>query len=103
MDDSAVNFNVTVDDFDSILNYPDQAAWTTPDPSSSSFSAAGSSWLMGTYHKTEEINASVSLNFTGVYIILVCSSLAVLNVLHQDLLYLYTEVQDLTMAPTRSN
>ncbi|THU86309.1 hypothetical protein K435DRAFT_763499 [Dendrothele bispora CBS 962.96] len=65
MDDSAVNFNVTVDDFDSILAYPNQAAWTTPDPSSSSFSAAGSPWLMGTFHRTEEVNASVSLNFTG--------------------------------------
>ncbi|KAK7445755.1 hypothetical protein VKT23_014751 [Stygiomarasmius scandens] len=74
MDDSAVNFNVTVDDFDSILDYPDQAAWTTPDPSSSSFSAAGSSWLMGTYHKTEEINASVSLNFTGPAIFIYGSS-----------------------------
>ncbi|KAF5366706.1 hypothetical protein D9758_006444 [Tetrapyrgos nigripes] len=65
MDNSAQNFNVSVDDFDSVLSYPDQSLWTTPDPSSSSFNAAGSPWLMGTFHKTETVNASVSFNFTG--------------------------------------
>ncbi|KAK0221386.1 hypothetical protein IW262DRAFT_895121 [Armillaria fumosa] len=66
MDDSAVNANVSVDDFDSILLYsPDQSVWTTPDPSSSDFNAASSQWWMGTYHATETINASISFNFTG--------------------------------------
>ncbi|KAG7445512.1 uncharacterized protein BT62DRAFT_932605 [Guyanagaster necrorhizus] len=66
MDSSAVNANVSVDDFDSILLYsPDESVWTTPDPSSSDFDAASSQWWMGTYHATETINASVSLNFTG--------------------------------------
>ncbi|KAJ7162876.1 hypothetical protein C8R46DRAFT_330317 [Mycena filopes] len=65
MDASAVNTNLTVDDFDSILSYADQAAWETPDPSSTSFSANTGQWLMGTYHSTTTVNASVSLNFTG--------------------------------------
>ncbi|KAK0504460.1 hypothetical protein EDD18DRAFT_1276388 [Armillaria luteobubalina] len=66
MDSSAINANVSVDDFDSILLYsPDQSAWTTPDPSSSDFNAATSQWWMGTYHATETINASISFNFTG--------------------------------------
>ncbi|KAJ6624379.1 hypothetical protein B0H10DRAFT_737973 [Mycena sp. CBHHK59/15] len=65
MDFSAVNANVTVDDFDSVLSYPDQAAWQTPDPSSSSFIANTSQWLMGTYHSTTVQNATLSFNFTG--------------------------------------
>lgn len=66
MDPSAVNVNVTVDDFDSVLSYADQSVWTTPDPSSSSFDNNGSSpWFMGTYHRTESIGASLSFNFTG--------------------------------------
>ncbi|PBK63086.1 hypothetical protein ARMSODRAFT_942751 [Armillaria solidipes] len=68
MDSSAVNANVSVDDFDSILLYsPDQSVWTTPDPSSSDFNAASSQWWMGTYHATETINASFSFNFTGIF------------------------------------
>lgn len=66
MDSSAVNINVTVDDFDSILSYPDQSVWQTPDPSSSSFNASASPWLMGTFHKTEAVGASVDFNFTGM-------------------------------------
>ncbi|KAJ6554986.1 hypothetical protein DFH09DRAFT_1166056 [Mycena vulgaris] len=58
MDASAVNANVTVDDFDSVLSYPDQAAWSTPDPSTTSFDAGSSPWLMGTYHSTRVANAS---------------------------------------------
>ncbi|KAJ7786707.1 hypothetical protein B0H14DRAFT_2957842 [Mycena olivaceomarginata] len=65
MDASAVNANVTVDDFDSVVSYAEQAAWETPDPSSSSFSANGSQWLMGTYHSTTVTNATISFNFTG--------------------------------------
>ncbi|KAF7327082.1 hypothetical protein MKEN_00284000 [Mycena kentingensis (nom. inval.)] len=65
MDSTAVNTNITIDDFDSLLTYADQAAWTTPDPSKNNYSATGSEWLMGTYHTTSVVNASVSLNFTG--------------------------------------
>ncbi|KAJ7618908.1 hypothetical protein DFH06DRAFT_1061764 [Mycena polygramma] len=65
MDASAVNANVTVDDFDSVLSYADQAAWETPDPSSSSFNASTSQWLMGTYHSTTFRNSTLSFNFTG--------------------------------------
>ncbi|KAJ7119812.1 hypothetical protein C8R44DRAFT_788889 [Mycena epipterygia] len=65
MDPTAINANVTVDDFDSVLSYADQAAWETPDPSSSSFNASTSQWLMGTYHSTSLTNATVGFNFTG--------------------------------------
>ncbi|KAJ3782527.1 hypothetical protein GGU11DRAFT_583613 [Lentinula aff. detonsa] len=65
MDSSAVNFNVTVDDFDSVLAYADQSVWTTPDPSSSDYLPESSPWLLGTFHKTSTVNASVSFNFTG--------------------------------------
>ncbi|KAF9484187.1 hypothetical protein BDN70DRAFT_850238 [Pholiota conissans] len=64
MDTSAVNLNVTIDDFDSLLTYEDQGVWTTPDPSASNYSTAGP-WLRGTYHRTESKGASVSLNITG--------------------------------------
>jgi hypothetical protein len=66
MDTSAVNVNVTVDDFDSVLSYPNQSDWQTPDPSSLSFNASGSPWLMGTFHKTDVVGASLSFNFTGM-------------------------------------
>ena len=67
MDLSAVNWNVTIDDFDSLLTYGDPAQWTTPDPSASNYSTAGP-WFRGTYHKTETKGASVSLNITGEYL-----------------------------------
>ncbi|KAH7878291.1 uncharacterized protein C8R40DRAFT_1092048 [Lentinula edodes] len=56
MDSSAVNFNVTADDFDSVLSYPDQSIWATPDPSSSD------------YHPkiSDTVNASNKFNFTEV-------------------------------------
>lgn len=66
MDNSAVNVNVTVDDFDSVLSYPDQSVWQTPDPSSPSFNASATPWWMGTFHKTEVVGASVNFNFTGM-------------------------------------
>lgn len=37
----------------------------TPDPSSPSFDAANSQWLMETYHTTQTVNAMVRFNFTG--------------------------------------
>lgn len=64
MDPSAVNWNVTIDDFDSILTYEDPGVWTTPDPSASDYSTAGP-WLRGTYHQTDSKGASVALNITG--------------------------------------
>lgn len=67
MDSSAVNFNVTVDDFDSVLSYPDQSVWTTPDPSSSDYHPENSPWLLGTFHKSDTVNASINFNFTGPY------------------------------------
>ncbi|KAF8154228.1 hypothetical protein B0H34DRAFT_81944 [Crassisporium funariophilum] len=65
MDSSAVNWNVTIDDFDSLLTYEDTAVWTTPDPFAPGFNPTGSGWLSGTFHETKTKNASVSLNITG--------------------------------------
>jgi hypothetical protein len=67
MDATAINVNVTVDDFDSILNYPVQSDWTTPDPSQPNFQAGvkASGWFDGTYHKTDVVGASIEYNFTG--------------------------------------
>jgi len=65
MDPKAVNYNITIDDFDSILTYSDQALWTSPDPSSFNYTSDGSPWLRGTYHNTTVTGASVTLNFTG--------------------------------------
>ncbi|KDR78299.1 hypothetical protein GALMADRAFT_224674 [Galerina marginata CBS 339.88] len=70
MDLSAVNWNITIDDFDSLLTYDDQSVWTTPDPSVAGFDPTNSPWSRGTYHQTTTKGASVSLNITGpaVYI-----------------------------------
>ncbi|KAF9529115.1 hypothetical protein CPB83DRAFT_284511 [Crepidotus variabilis] len=65
MDLNAVNRNITIDDFDSVLTYSDQAQWSTPDPSANNFTTNGSPWLTATYHNTTVKGASVSLNFTG--------------------------------------
>ncbi|KAG5337939.1 hypothetical protein C0989_008639, partial [Termitomyces sp. Mn162] len=65
MDSTAVNANITVDDFDSVLSYADQSLWETPDPSRPSFDASATPWWMGTYHKTDIVGASVAFNFTG--------------------------------------
>jgi len=70
MDDSAINWNVTIDDFDSLLTYEDQAVWSTPDPSATGFDVTNSPWLMGTFHETKTKGASVSLNFTGECVIM---------------------------------
>lgn len=68
MDSSAVNVNVTVDDFDCILSYDRQSDWTTPDPSKSTFDATGSDWLRGTWHRTEVKNTAFHINFTGAFL-----------------------------------
>ncbi|KAF4612336.1 hypothetical protein D9613_003937 [Agrocybe pediades] len=66
MDPSAINWNVTIDDFDSLLTYEDQSVWTTPDPSATNYTIpANSPWLRGTFHQTTTKGASVSLNITG--------------------------------------
>ncbi|KAH9476859.1 hypothetical protein JR316_0010775 [Psilocybe cubensis] len=65
MDPAAVNWNVTIDDFDSILTYDDQSVWITPDPSVPNFDPTNSPWLRGTFHQTTTKGASVSLNITG--------------------------------------
>ncbi|KAF9054145.1 hypothetical protein BJ165DRAFT_1337721 [Panaeolus papilionaceus] len=70
MDPTAVNWNITIDDFDSILHYADQSVWRTPDPSASDFDASKSPWMRGTYHETTTKGASVRFEITGpaVYI-----------------------------------
>lgn len=65
MDLAAVNWNVSIDDFDSLLTYDNQAIWQTPDPSATGFNASTSPWWRGTYHETNVTGASVSLNITG--------------------------------------
>ncbi|KAJ7100078.1 hypothetical protein B0H15DRAFT_877350 [Mycena belliarum] len=65
MDSAAVNTNVTVDDFDCVLSFQDPAVWDTPDPSSPTFDAKTSQWLMGTYHNTTVAGAALTFNFTG--------------------------------------
>jgi hypothetical protein len=55
----AVNWNMTIDDFDSMLT------WETPDLSAAGFDPSTSPWLSGTYHNTMIIGASMSLNITG--------------------------------------
>jgi len=66
MDPTAVNWNVTIDDFDSNLDYEDQGAWTTPDPSATNFVRSDKPWLRGTYHHTTR-NTAVTLKFTGLF------------------------------------
>lgn len=64
MDSSAVKVSMTADDFDSILSYvPDQASWTTPDPWSADVDLETTPW----WHRTEQVDAPVSLNFTGAF------------------------------------
>ncbi|KAJ7155310.1 hypothetical protein C8R46DRAFT_1117400 [Mycena filopes] len=57
-------FNLTVDDFDSLITYPDQSQWTTPDPSAA-HDPALDIWFDGTYHRTNVTGASLSFEFKG--------------------------------------
>ncbi|KAJ6617316.1 hypothetical protein B0H10DRAFT_2218654 [Mycena sp. CBHHK59/15] len=59
-----VIFNLTVDDFDSLVTYPDQSQWTTPDPSAA-HDPALDVWFDGTYHNTNVSGASFSFDFEG--------------------------------------
>ncbi|KAI3618244.1 hypothetical protein WG66_005685 [Moniliophthora roreri] len=65
MDPNAVNTNVTIDDFDSLITYADQSQWTTPDTFSADYNPDSKEWLRGTYHLTEVVGAELDLNFTG--------------------------------------
>jgi len=65
-DPSAVNQNITIDDFDSVITYADQSEWSTPDPSKIiSFNQSSTPWREGTYHLTSVVNASFTFNFEG--------------------------------------
>ncbi|KAJ3875538.1 hypothetical protein F5051DRAFT_462013 [Lentinula edodes] len=43
----------------------EESVWTTPDPSSSDYLPEHSPWLLGTFHKSDTVNASINFNFTG--------------------------------------
>jgi len=64
MDPSAVNQNITVDDFDSVVTYTDQGQWSTPNPQLLS-NTSTTPWFDGTYHLTNVTNASFTFNFEG--------------------------------------
>ncbi|KAF9254793.1 hypothetical protein L218DRAFT_975779 [Marasmius fiardii PR-910] len=57
--------NLTLDDFDAVLNYSDQTQWTTPDPWSLEYNSDSKEWLRGTWHVTDVVGAEVSLGFDG--------------------------------------
>lgn len=64
---TAVNDNVTIDNWDSILSYPDPSQWQTPNPQSPPLATilGTTPWLDGTYHQTSVVNASIGLSFEG--------------------------------------
>ncbi|KAJ7191686.1 hypothetical protein GGX14DRAFT_481021 [Mycena pura] len=65
MHDVAVTkFNLTVDDFDSLITYPVQSQWTTPDPSAGR-NPALAEWFDETFHRTNVTGASFSFGFKG--------------------------------------
>ncbi|KAJ7486777.1 hypothetical protein FB451DRAFT_1337471 [Mycena latifolia] len=64
MRSAATKFNLTVDDFDSLITYPDQSQWVTPDPSAAPDPALDI-WFDKTYHRTNTTGASFSFGFTG--------------------------------------
>ncbi|KAJ7243817.1 hypothetical protein B0H12DRAFT_1236301 [Mycena haematopus] len=62
--DSNIKFTLAVDDFDSLITYPDQSQWTTPDPSAGPDPALDI-WFDATYHRTNVTGASFSFDFKG--------------------------------------
>ncbi|KAJ7154932.1 hypothetical protein C8R43DRAFT_884951 [Mycena crocata] len=64
MHSTATKFNLTVDDFDSLITYPEQSQWLTPDPSAA-HDPANDIWFDGTYHRTNVTGASFSFGFKG--------------------------------------
>lgn len=68
MDPGAVNQNITIDDFDSVVTYADQSQWYTPNPQDSlPFNQSSTPWRAGTYHLTSTPNASFTFNFDGMF------------------------------------
>lgn len=68
MDSSAINQNITVDDFDSVVSYASQSDWSTPNPQLSlPFNQSNTPWFAGTYHETTVTNASFSFDFEGMH------------------------------------
>ncbi|KAG8846602.1 hypothetical protein FRB96_001946 [Tulasnella sp. 330] len=67
LNNAALDFNVTIDDWASILTYTNPSDWQTPDPQSPPLATtlATTPWLEGTWHQTSVVNASVILNFEG--------------------------------------
>jgi hypothetical protein len=64
----ATQFNLTVDDFDSVLTYANQSQWVTPDPSAPPDPALDI-WFDGTYHLTNTTGASLTFDFTGALLV----------------------------------
>lgn len=56
---SPTQFNLTVDDFDSLITYPNQSLWLTPDPSAGT-NPALDIWVGERYHLTNTTGASFS-------------------------------------------
>ncbi|KAK6981115.1 hypothetical protein R3P38DRAFT_3115145 [Favolaschia claudopus] len=57
-------FNLTIDDFDSLITYPNQSHWTTPDPSAA-HDPALDIWFDDTFHRTNVSGASFEFGFKG--------------------------------------
>lgn len=102
MDNSAVNINVTVDDFDSVITFQDEAQWSTPDPTKNlPFNPSSSPWLYGTYHQTGVVNASLTFNFEGVQASICLCRCPDIFVFVKGPLCSFMEPPVLTTAPTK--
>lgn len=102
MDPNAVNKNLTVDDFDSLVTYADQSQWSTPDPSQDTSNQTTSSWKDGTYHLTAVINAFFTFNFEGCHWFTVLHHIESYTILFkQGQLFLFMALQDLHMVPSK--
>ncbi|EJD52525.1 hypothetical protein AURDEDRAFT_82148 [Auricularia subglabra TFB-10046 SS5] len=67
---------LSINDFDSIIQYSDRTAFTTPDPSKGAEldSAKAAGYSEGTYHLTNISGQSYSVNFTGTSVAIYGSS-----------------------------
>ncbi|KAF7303345.1 hypothetical protein MIND_00562200 [Mycena indigotica] len=59
-----LKFNLTIDDFDSLITYPNQSHWATPDPSAGP-NATLAGWFDETYHRTNITGAVFEFKFKG--------------------------------------
>ncbi|KAF7303347.1 hypothetical protein MIND_00562400 [Mycena indigotica] len=59
-----LKFNLTIDDFDSLVTYPNQSHWATPDPSAGP-NATLAGWFDETYHRTNITGAVFEFKFKG--------------------------------------